>query len=90
MVQLMISREKQIVQQLVIASMPTTVQVTTSLTTHIPRGSDHQTLNGGQLGDSPKGSSLKEDMPREPPFNPLIEPFGWLALDPHMFIPPWY
>jgi hypothetical protein len=41
--------------------MPTTIQVTTSLPIHIPRGFDHQPLDGGQLGDSPRGNSLRGD-----------------------------
>jgi hypothetical protein len=70
--------------------MPTTIQVTTSLPTHIPRDFDHQPPDGGQPRDSHEGSSLKGDLLREPPFNPLVGPFGCLVLDLHMFIPPWY
>jgi hypothetical protein len=29
-------------------------------------------------------------MPKEPPFNPPIESFGWPAPNLHMFITPWY
>jgi hypothetical protein len=29
-------------------------------------------------------------MLREPPFNPPITSFGWLAPNPRMLIPPWY
>jgi hypothetical protein len=34
---------------------------------------------------SPKGDPLKRT-----PFNPHVESFGWLMLNPHMFMPPWY
>jgi hypothetical protein len=68
----------------------TTILVITILLTHIPKGFDHQPLNGGQPKDSPKGSSPRGDPLGEPPFNPLVGSFGWPTLDPHMFIPPWY
>ncbi len=70
--------------------MLATIQVTTSLPTHIPGDFDHQPSNGGQPKDSPGGSSPKRDSPKEPPFNPPIGPFGWPTFDLHMFIPPWY
>jgi hypothetical protein len=70
--------------------MPTTVYDTISLPSHIPKVFDHQPLNRRQLGDSPRGSSFRGDPLGEPPFNPLVEPFGWLAPNSHMFIPPWY
>jgi hypothetical protein len=50
----------------------------------------HQPLDGGQPKDSFGGSSLGGNLSREPPFNPLIGSYGWLTLDPCMFIPPWY
>jgi hypothetical protein len=65
--------------------MPTTVQDTISLSSHIPRGFDHRPPNGGQLGDSLGGDPLGE-----PPFNPHVGYFGWPTPYPHMFIPPWY
>jgi hypothetical protein len=40
-------------RQLVIASVLTTIQVTTSLPIHIPKGFNHQPPNGRQHGDSP-------------------------------------
>jgi hypothetical protein len=52
MVQLVTNKDKQHVQQLVTTLMPTIVQVTISLPTHIPKGYNHQPPNGGQLGDS--------------------------------------
>jgi hypothetical protein len=70
--------------------VPTTIQVTTSLPTRIPKDFDRQPSDGGQPRDSPGGSSPKGNLLREPPFNPPIGPFGWPALDMHMFIPPWY
>ncbi len=70
--------------------MPTTGQVTTSLSTYIPRGSNHQPPDGEQLRDSPRGSSLGGDPPEQPPFNPPIGSFGWPTPDLHVFIPPWY
>ncbi len=70
--------------------MPTIVQVITNLLIHIPKGFDHRPPNGGQLGNSPRGSSSKGDPPIEPPFNPPIGSFGWLTHNPCMFIPPWY
>jgi len=53
----MISIDRQFVQQPIIASMPTTIHVTTSLPTHIPKGSYHKPPNGRQPGDSPRGTS---------------------------------
>jgi hypothetical protein len=41
MVQPVTNRDKQHVQQLIITSMPTTVQIISSLPTHTPRGYDH-------------------------------------------------
>jgi hypothetical protein len=70
--------------------MPTIIQVTISLPIHIPRGYDHQPPNGGQLGDSPRGSSHGGNLPQEPPFNPHVGSYGWLTLNLCMFIPPWY
>jgi len=70
--------------------VPTIVQVTSNLPPHIPRGFNHQPSDGKQCGDSFGGSSLEGNSPREPPFNPLIRPFGWPTLEPCMFIPPWY
>ncbi len=34
---------------------------------------------------SPKGNPFEGT-----PFNPPIESFGWLTLNPHMFMSPWY
>jgi hypothetical protein len=70
--------------------VPTIIQVTISLPIHIPRGYDHQPPNGGQLGDSPRGSSHGGNSLREPPFNPHVGSYGWLTLNLCMFIPPWY
>ncbi len=56
-VQIVTSKDRQPNQQHVIASMLTTIEVITSLPTHIPRGFDHQPPNGGQLGDSFRRSS---------------------------------
>jgi hypothetical protein len=90
MVQPVTNKDRQLVQKPIIAPMPTIVHVTSSLTIHIPKGSDHQPSNGGQLGDSPRGSSSEGDLLKEPPFNPPIGSYGWLAPNPRMFIPPWY
>jgi hypothetical protein len=89
-VQLVISKDMQHVQYLVTALMPTTIHVTTTLPTYVPRRFDHQPPDEGEPryshgGGSPKGNSLKE-----PPFNPHVGSFGWPTLDLHMFIPPWY
>ncbi len=54
----MISKDRQLIQQPVITSMPTTIQVTISLPTHIPIGSNHQPLDGRQLGGNPPGEHL--------------------------------
>jgi hypothetical protein len=70
--------------------MPTTVQVIISSPTHVPKGSDHQPLDGGQPGNSPGRSSPGGYLLEEPPFDPPVGSFGWPALDPHTFIPPWY
>jgi hypothetical protein len=76
MVQPMTSKDRQSVQQPIITSMPTTIHVTTSLPTHIPKGSYHKPPNGRQLGDSPRGRSPGRDPLRKPPFNPPIGSFG--------------
>jgi hypothetical protein len=66
------------------------VQVTISLPTYVPRGLVHQPPNGGQHGNSSKGSSSRINLPGEPPFNPHARFYGWPAPYPRMFIPPWY
>jgi len=76
MVQLMISKDKQFVQQPIITSMPTTIHVTISLPTHIPKGSYHKPPDGRQPVNSPRGSSHGGDPLRKPPFNPPIGSFG--------------
>jgi len=76
MVQPMINKDKQFVQQPIIASMPTTIHVTTSLRTHIPKGSYHKPPDGRQPGDSPRRSSPGKDPSRKPPFNPPIRSFA--------------
>jgi hypothetical protein len=90
MVQLVIGKDKQPIQQPIIALVPTTVQITTSLPIHIPKGSDHQPSDGGQPTDSLRGSSHGRDPFGKPPFNPLVGHVGWPALDSHMIIPLWY
>jgi hypothetical protein len=47
-VQQVISKDIQPIQQLVTTSMPTIVHVTTSLPTYVPKHFDHQPPNGGQ------------------------------------------
>jgi hypothetical protein len=47
MVQPMINKDRQPVQQPIITSMLTIVHVTISLLTHIPKGYDHQPPDGG-------------------------------------------
>ncbi len=64
--------------------MPTTIQITTSLPTHIPKGSDHQPPNGGQPRDSLGISSHGGDPLKEPPFNPPVGSFGWPTPYLHM------
>ncbi len=59
MVQIVTNKDKQHVQQPVTALVPTTIYVTISLLTHIPRRFDHQPSDGRQLIDSPRGSSLR-------------------------------
>ncbi len=90
MVQLVISRDIQLVQQPITTPIPTIVHVITSLPSYVPRGFAHQPLDGGQPEDLHGRSSLGGDPLGGPPFNPLVKYFGWLALGPHMFIPPWY
>ncbi len=70
--------------------IPTIVQINTSLPTHVPRGTTHQPTNGGQPRYSSRGSSLRGDFLKSPPFNPHVGSFGWPTLNPHMFIPPRY
>jgi hypothetical protein len=48
MVQLMTSKDKRPVQQPITILVPITVQITTSLLIHIPRGSNHQPPDGRQ------------------------------------------
>jgi hypothetical protein len=76
MVQPIANMDKQHVQQPITTQVPTIVQVTTNLPTYVPKGFVHQPPNGVQLG--------------EPPFNPPIGSYGWLAPYQCMFIPPWY
>jgi len=90
MVQLVISKDIQLVQQPVIAPIPTIIQVTTSLLSYVPRGSAHQPLDGGQPGDSLGRNSLGGDPLGGPPFNPHVRFFGSLTPGSRMFIPPWY
>jgi hypothetical protein len=85
-VQLVTNKDRQLVQEPITTLVSTNVQVITSLLTHIPKGSNHQPSNGTQPRDSFGGSSLGGNSPREP----LVGPFGWPTLDPHIFIPPWY
>jgi len=66
----------QLVINPIIVSVPTTIQIITNLPTHIPKGSNHQPLDGGQPKDSLKGSSLRGNLPGESPFNPPIGSFG--------------
>jgi hypothetical protein len=56
-VQLITSKERLHVQHLVIASIPTIVQINISLPIHVPKIFVHQPSDGGQLGDSLGGSS---------------------------------
>jgi hypothetical protein len=74
----------------VIAPIPTIVQVNTNLPTHVPKGYIHQPPNGRQPKDSPRGSSLRGNMLRRPPFNPHVGSFEWPTPNPHVFIQPWY
>jgi hypothetical protein len=56
MVQLVTNKDKQPIQQPVIALILTIIQVTTNLPTYVPKGFTHQPLDGGQPRDSPKRS----------------------------------
>jgi hypothetical protein len=60
------------------------------LPTYVPKGFAHQPPSGGQPRYSLGGTSPKGDLPKGPSFNPPIGYYGWVAHDPHMFIPPWY
>jgi len=66
------------------------MQIITGLPTYLPKGSTHQPPDGGQLGDSFRGSSPRGDPPKKPLVNPHVGYFGWPTPSPHMFIPPWY
>jgi hypothetical protein len=70
--------------------MPSTIHVTTSLPTYVPRRFDHQPPNERKPRYSHGGGSPKGNSPKEPPFDPHVGSFGWPTLDLHMFIPPWY
>jgi hypothetical protein len=48
------------------------VQVTNNLPTYAPRGFVHQPPNGGQFGDSSRGSLSGINLLEEPPFNPHV------------------
>jgi len=85
MIQLVTNKDRQPIQQLIIALVPTTIQVTTNLPTYVPKGFTHQPLDGGQPGDSPR-----RNPPKGPPFNPHVRSYGWPTPNLHMFIPPWY
>jgi hypothetical protein len=76
------------IQQLVIASVQTTIQVNTNLPTYVLKSSTHQPSNEKQPRDSPEGSLLKEDLLGGPPFNPPIGSFKWPTPNPRIFIPP--
>jgi hypothetical protein len=82
--------DKQPIRQPITTQVPTTVQVTTNLPTYVPRGFVHQPPNGVQPRNSPRGSSPEINILGEPPFNPPIGSYGWLAPYQCMFIPPWY
>ncbi len=56
MVQPMTSKDKQHVQQPIIAPIPTIIHVITNLPTYVPRGFAHQPLDGGQ----PQYSTIKK------------------------------
>ncbi len=90
MVQQVTSMDREPIQQFVVAVVLTTRCVTDNLPTCVPIGSTHHPLDGGQLGDSPRGSSHGRDMLERLLFNPHVGTFGWPTPDPCMFIPPWY
>jgi len=89
MVQRVTSKDRQLVQQLVI-TLSTTIQVTTSLPTYVPTCSNHQPPYGRQLGDSLGRSSPEGNLLGKSPLNPTVASFGCPTLDPRMFIPPWH
>jgi hypothetical protein len=90
MVQPITSRGRQLNQQLITTPIPSIVLVNTNLPTYIPKGSPHRPPDGGQLGDSFRGSSFEKHPLGGPPFNPHVGFYGWPTLDPCMFIPPRY
>jgi hypothetical protein len=66
-------------------------QIDDNLPIHVPpRSSAHHPPNGGQLKDSYGGNSPRRNPLGGPTFNPHVGSFGRPALDPQMFIPPWY
>jgi hypothetical protein len=72
----MTNKDKQLVQQPIIIPVPTTIHVTISLPTYIPKGSIHQPSDGREPRDSPGRSSHGGDLHGGPPFNPPIGSFG--------------
>jgi hypothetical protein len=63
------------IQQPVIVSVPTTIQVNTNLSTYVLKSSTHQPSNGRQPRDLLGGSSLEGDLLGGLPFNPPIGSF---------------
>ncbi len=88
MVQLVTSKDFQVIQQHVIAPVPTTTHVNTNLPTYVSKGCTPQPLDGGQHGDSFGGSSPGGNLLGGRPFNPHVRSFEWPTLDPHIFIAP--
>jgi hypothetical protein len=77
MVQPIASKDRQHVQQRIIAPILTIIYVTTSLPTYVRKGSTHQPLDGRQFKYSLGGSSPGGDSPRESPFIPLVGSYPW-------------
>jgi hypothetical protein len=66
-------------------------QINDNLPIHVPhRSFVHHPPDGGQPKDTHGGSSSRRNPIGGPTFNPCVGSFGWLALDPRMFILPWY
>jgi hypothetical protein len=65
-------------------------QIDDNLPIHVRHKSyAHHPPYGGQPKDT-HGSSPRRNPFGRPTFNPHVGSFGWPALDPRMFIPPWY
>ncbi len=81
--------------------LPINIHVATRLIVYgklpqqLKRANSHPQLSGELLGSSPNGISLRKGSLNWNSLGgltpkPLVELYEWLALDPRIFMPPWY